>query len=126
MMETIRIPEIRNSKKNWAELPTFEGMGQSFKFFNSKINYGLLIRFLRGKNGTNWNDVQKEVLERIPNNLSECKDCLKWFVADLIEKREDGLWDRREQKYLLLNLDEENDWNIYVSKEFMLTLIQIY
>ncbi|PQJ15772.1 hypothetical protein [Aureicoccus marinus] len=114
--------DTRNTKKNkntnWDELPTFEGMGQSFKFFNSKINYGLLIRFLRGKNGSNWNDVQKEVSERIPSNLSEYKDCLKWFVADLIEKREDGLWDKREQKYLLLNPNEPYDWNIHISKEF--------
>jgi hypothetical protein len=112
--------DTRNSKKNknWDELPNFKGMGQSFKFFNSKINYGLLIRFLRGKNGSDWNDVQKEVSERIPSNLSEYKDCLKWFVSDLIEKREDGLWDKREQKYLLLNPNEPYDWNIHVSKEF--------
>lgn len=112
--------DTRNSKKNknWDELPHFEGMGQSFKFFNSKINYGLLIRFLRGKNGSNWNDVEKEVSERIPSNLSEYKDCLKWFVADLIEKREDRIWDKREQKYLLLNPNETYDWNVHVSKEF--------
>jgi hypothetical protein len=111
--------DTRNSKKhkNWDELPTFEGMGQSFKFFNSKINYGLLIRFLREKNGSNWDAVQKEVSERIPSNLSQYKDCLKWFVADLIEKREDGLWDKREQKYLLLNPNVPYDWNIHISKE---------
>jgi len=111
--------DTRNSKKNNEdELPTFEGMGQSLKFFNSKINYGLLIRFLRGKNGASWKEVQKEVSERIPTNLSEYKDCLKCFVADLIEKREDGLWDKREQKYLQLNPNEPYDWNIHISKEF--------
>jgi hypothetical protein len=112
--------DTRNSKKNknWDELPNFEGMGQSFKFFNGKINYGLLIRFLKGKNGSSWDDIQKEVSERIPSNLSEYKDCLRWFVADLIEKREDGLWDKREQKFLLLNPNEPYDWNTHVSKEF--------
>ncbi|MEM1122512.1 MAG: hypothetical protein AAGJ18_18855, partial [Bacteroidota bacterium] len=112
--------DTRNSKKNkhWEELPTFEGMGQSSKFFNSKINYGLLVRFLRGKNGANWEEVQKEVSERIPSNLSEYKDCLKWFVADLVEKRKDGLWDRRAQKYLLLNPNEIYDWKVHVFKEF--------
>lgn len=112
--------ENRNSKKNknWDDLPNFEGMGQSFKFFNNKVNYGLLIRFLRGKNGTNWNVVQKEVSERIPSNLNEYKDCLKWFVADLIEKRENELWDKREQKYLRLNPNEPYDFNIHTSKEF--------
>lgn len=113
--------DTRNSKKNknWDELPMFEGMGESFKFFNRKINYGLLIRFLRGKNGANWNEVQREVSERIPSNLSEYKDCLKWFVADLIEKREDGrLWDKREQKYVLLNPNESYDWKVHTTKEF--------
>lgn len=112
--------DTRNSKKSksWDELPTFEGMGQSFKFFNNKINYGLLIRFLRGKNGADWKEVEKEVSDRIPGNLSEYKDCLKWFVADLIEKREDGLWDKRAQKYLLLNPNEPYDWNVHISKEF--------
>lgn len=112
--------DTRNSKKNknWDELPTFEGMGQSFKFFNSKVNYGLLIRFLRGKNGSDWADVQKEVSERIPSNLSEYKDCLKWFVADLVEKREEGLWDKRSQKYLLLNPNEPYDFNLHIAKNF--------
>ena len=112
--------ETRNSKKrkNWEDLPTIEGIGQSFKFFNSKINYGLLIRFLRGKNGSNWDEVQKEVSERIPSNLSEYRDCLKWFVADLIEKRENGLWDKREQKYILTDLSEDYNWNIHVHKQF--------
>ncbi|MCL6273285.1 hypothetical protein M3P19_04650 [Muricauda sp. 2012CJ35-5] len=112
--------DTRNSKKNknWDDLPTFEGMGQPFKFFNNKINYGLLIRFLRGKTGYNWNDVQKEVEERIPTNLSEYKDCLKWFVADLIEKRKDGYWDKREQKFLLLNSKEPYNWKTHVFKEF--------
>jgi len=112
--------DSRNSKKNndWDNLPTHKGMGQSFKFFNSKINYGLLVRFLRGKNGNNWKDVQKEISERIPSNLLEYKDCVNWFVADLIEKREDGLWDKREQKYLLLNPNEPYDWNIHTTKEF--------
>lgn len=112
--------DTRNSKKrkNWDELPIMEGIGQSFKFFNSKINYGLLIRFLRGKNGADWDEVQKEVSERIPSNLSEYKDCLKWFVADLIEEREDGLWDKREQKYLLIDPSEKYNWDIHVYREF--------
>ncbi|MEQ9264259.1 MAG: hypothetical protein RLN81_03510 [Balneolaceae bacterium] len=93
-------------------------MGKSFKFFNSKINYDLLVRFLRGKVGSDWNEVIKEIEERIPTNLLEYKDCVKWFVSDLIEKREDGLWDKREQKYLRLEPNRPFDWNIYISKEF--------
>lgn len=112
--------DTRNSKKNkdWDNLPSYEGMGKSFKFFNSKINYDLLVRFLRGKVGSDWNEVIKEIEERIPTNLLEYKDCVKWFVSDLIEKREDGLWDKREQKYLRLEPNEPFDWNLYISKEF--------
>ncbi|MCT4665444.1 MAG: hypothetical protein N4A45_09455 [Flavobacteriales bacterium] len=112
--------DTRNSKKNkdWENLPSYEGMGKSFKFFNSKINYGLLVRFLRGKVGNDWNEVSKEIQDRIPTDLLEYKDCVKWFVSDLIEKREDGLWDKREQKYIRLELNEPFDWKLYTSKEF--------
>lgn len=112
--------DTRNSKKNkdWDNLPSHEGMGKSFKFFNNKINYGLLVRFLRGKAGCDWDEVSQEIGERIPTDLLEYKDCVKWFVADLIENREDGLWDKREQKYLRLDPNEPFDWNLYISKEF--------
>ena len=111
--------DTRNSKKNndWENLPSYEGMGKSFKFFNSKINYGLLVRFLRGKTGSDWNLVYDEIMERIPTDLIEYKDCVRWFVADLVEKK-DGLWDKREQKYLRLTPNEPHDWNDYATKEF--------
>lgn len=112
--------DARNSKKNkdWDNLPSHEGMGKSFKFFNNKINYGLLVRFLRGNVGSDWNEVSKEIQERIPTDLLEYKDCVTWFVSDLIENREDGLWDKREQKYLRLDPNDSFDWNRYTSKEF--------
>lgn len=112
--------DTRNSKKNkdWDNLPSHEGMGKSFKFFNGKIHYGLLVRFLRGKVGGDWNEISKEIEERIPKNLLEYKDCAKWFVSDLIEKREDGLWDKREQKYVRLDPNDPFDWNLYVWREF--------
>ena len=94
---TLKI-ETQKRIKTGTTYPILKEWDKKFLIFNNKVNYGLLIRFLRGKNGTNWNVVQKEVSERIPSNLNEYKDCLKWFVADLIEKRENGLWDKREQK----------------------------
>jgi hypothetical protein len=110
----------RNSKanKDWENLPSYESMGKSFLFFNNKINYGLLIRFLRGQVGCDWHEVSKEIEQRIPTDLLAYKDCVKWFVADLIENRPDGLWDKREQKYLKLEPNEAFDWNLSVSKEF--------
>lgn len=112
--------DTRNSKKNqsWEDLPSHEGMGKSFKFFNSKVNYGLLVRFLRGKAGSDWNEVSQEIEDRIPTDLSEYKECVHWFVSDLIEKHEDGLWDKREQKYLKLDPNEPFDWNLNTCKEF--------
>lgn len=112
--------DTRNSKKNkdWENLPSHESMEKTFKFYNSKINYGLLVRFLRGKVGNDWKVVSNEIEERIPTDLLEYRDCVKWFVSDLIEKREEGLWDKREQKYLKLEPNEHFDWNLYVSKEF--------
>ena len=99
-------------------MPKYEGMGRSFKFFNGKINYGLLVRFLRGKVGEDWQQVHAEILERIPTDLLEYKDCIQWFVADLVEKKQDGLWDKRAQKYLKLAADEPSHWTAYEVKEF--------
>lgn len=112
--------DSRNSKKegNLDQLPKHEGMGKSRQFFNGKVNYGLLIRFLRGRIGDDWNEVHKEIMTRIPTNLMEYKDCVEWFVADLIEEEEDGLWDKREQKYLKFDPEEPVNVDYYTFKEF--------
>ncbi len=112
--------DTRNSKRNkdWENLPKSEGMGQSFKFFNEKINYGMLVRFLKGKVGGDWNDIQVEIEQRIPTDLLEYRSCVNWFVADLVEIRSDGLWDKREQKYLRIEPDNVVDWDLFTSKEF--------
>lgn len=112
--------DSRNSKKekDIDNLPKHEGMGKSRQFFNSKVNYGLLVRFLRGRIGDDWHDVHQEIMDRIPTNLLEYKACVEWFVADLIEEEEDGLWDKREQKYLKLDSEEVADPYNYTFKEF--------
>ncbi|MBO3697815.1 hypothetical protein [Roseivirga sp. E12] len=112
--------DTRNSKKQHSseDLPKYEGMGRRRHFFNNKVNYGLLIRFLRGRIGDDWDGVYEEIMDRIPTNLAEYKDCVQWFVADLVEEEEDGLWDKREQKYLKLDPEEVADFNYYTFKEF--------
>lgn len=92
----------RNTKKrkDWDNLPNMEGFGKSFKFYNSKINYGLLVRFLRGKIGYDWNDVHSEIMDRIPSDLSEYQKCVEWFVSDSVEQQKQGLWDKRDQKFI--------------------------
>lgn len=113
--------EERNSKsrKDWEILPTKEGMGKSSKFYNNKINYGLLVRFLRGKVGKDWSEIHSEIMQRIPSNLSEYGDCIQWFVSDLVEEKDSGLWDKREQKFIRA---PETDKNLmaseYCYKEF--------
>ena len=94
------------SRKHVEDLPKYEGMGQARKFFNSRVNYGLLIRFLRGRIGDDWNEVHEEIMERIPSNLSEYRMCVEWFVADLVEEEENELFDKRDQRYLKLDPDE--------------------
>lgn len=99
--------DTRNSKQQVAMefLPTHEGMGKSMQFYNGKINYGLLVRFLRGNVGKEWKIVHEEILQRIPSNLSEYKECIYWFVADIIEVHDGKLWDRRTQKFLQSSTD---------------------
>lgn len=105
-------------QKNVEDLPKYEGMGQARKFFNSRVNYGLLIRFLRGRIGDDWDKVYDEIMERIPSNLSEYKACVAWFVADLVEEEDKELFDKRDQRYLKLDPDEPADPDYYTFKEF--------
>lgn len=111
----------RNTKarKDWDNLPQKEAMGKSFKFFNSKVNYGLLIRFLKGNVGGHWPDIYDEIMERIPTNLSEYKDCVNWFVAHQVERKEEGLWDKMDQKWIMLTkVEEKFPFDYYNYKEF--------
>jgi len=115
--------DTRNSRKNkdWENLPSYEAIGTNQKYFNNRrahgllrINYGPLVRFLRGRVGDDWHELSREIEARIPTNLLEYKDCVKRFVADLVEKREDGLWGKREQMYLIYFIDG----NPFALKEF--------
>lgn len=113
--------DARNSKrnKNWDNLPKQEGMGKSTQFFNSRINYGPLVRFLRANVGKDWSVLYDEIMQRIPTNLSEYKQCVDWFVAQEVEETEDGLWDKGSQKFILLDRDNMKfDYYKYNFKDF--------
>jgi len=93
----------RHKKKPAAEfLPTHESFKSSSKFYNGKIRYSLIVRFLRGNIGKDWNDVHHEIISRIPTKLLDHKDMIFWFVADKIEFIEGKPWDKSEQKFMLL------------------------
>lgn len=79
--------EERNTKKyqDIENLPQHESFGSTLKEYNGKLNYGLLVRFLRGQVGNNWDDVYSEIISRIPTKLLDHKEIVFWFVADKIE-----------------------------------------
>ena len=116
--------DYRNSKKtrNLEDLPKQESYSKTFKFYNNKINYGLLVRFLRRNVGRDWESVHNEILERIPTKLSEYRDCIYWFVADQVELKDKHLWCRREQKFLVFEQRTEQkyskSWDTEIYKEF--------
>ncbi|WNJ18711.1 hypothetical protein [Pontibacter sp. G13] len=107
---------------NWENLPAKEGMGKSRHFYNGKVHYGLLVRFLRKQVGQPWDAVHQEILERIPTRLKQYEECIYWFVATDIERREEGLWNRRGQKYVYLDRTQPYDisygfWEFYVDPD---------
>ena len=71
-------------KMDLEELPHHESIKSTCHFYNGKINYGLVVRFLRGKIGENWDDVYSEIINRIPLAIRDYKEMIFWFVADKV------------------------------------------
>jgi hypothetical protein len=92
-----RFADERNTKKysNFENLPQRESIKSTTKFYNGKINYGLLVRFLRGQVGNDWDDVYSEIISRIPSKLLDYREMIFWFVADKVEYTDNGLWNKR-------------------------------
>lgn len=86
--------------KDFDELPTHESIKTTEKFGNGKINYGLLVRFLRQQVGKDWNEVYSEILSRIPTKLQDYKDMIFWFVADKVEMIDGRPWNKKTQQFL--------------------------
>jgi len=97
-------------------LPTHESFKSSSKFYNGNIRYGLLVRFLRGNIGKDWDDVHLEILSRIPTKLLHHKEMIYWFVADKIEFVDGMPWDKGDQKFLQLTNEPYSFSKIF--KEF--------
>jgi hypothetical protein len=92
-------------------------------FYNGKIHYGLLVRFLRGQTGNDWDTVYSEIIERIPTRLLDYKEMIFWFVATEVEIIEDKLWDKRKQKFIWTGKIDAQEtfkkqWLSYVFYEF--------
>ena len=81
-------------------LPSHESIKTTQKFYNGKINYGLLVRFLRGQVGNDWNDTYSEIISRIPTKLLDYKEMIFWFVADKVEFIDGRPWNKKSQQFI--------------------------
>ncbi|UOQ71319.1 hypothetical protein [Hymenobacter cellulosilyticus] len=82
------------------ELPYYESIKSTPKVYNGKIKFDLLVRFLRGKIGCDWDEVYSEIISRIPTALLEYKEFIFWFVADKVEIVNEQLWNTKTQKFI--------------------------
>jgi hypothetical protein len=92
----------RNTKKyaNLENLPSHESIKKTGNFYNGRINTELLVRFLRGQIGNDWDTVHSEIISRIPARLLDYKEIAIWYVSDKVELKDGNLWDLRKQKYI--------------------------
>jgi hypothetical protein len=80
------------------ELPQHERIKNTWK--HGKINYGPLVRFLRGQVGNNWDDVYSEIISRIPTRLFDFKYMIFVFVADKVEFIDGRPWNKKSQQFI--------------------------
>lgn len=101
----------RNTKKyqDIENLPNHESIGSTWKVYNGKLNYGLLVRFLRGQVGNDWNEVYSEIISRIPTKLLDHKEIVFWFVADKIELIDEKPYNKKTNKFIWT--PEQGDYN---------------
>jgi hypothetical protein len=92
----------RNTKKftDIENLPQHSSIKKTREFYNGKINTGLLVRFLRGQIGNDWDDVYSEIIARIPTRLLDYKEIALWYVADKVEVIDGRLWNKRSNKFI--------------------------
>ncbi len=82
------------------DLPQQERIKATKKFYNGKINYGPLVRFLRGQAGSDWDEVYSEIMNRIPAKLLDYKEMVAWFVADKVEFIDGRPWNKKSQQFI--------------------------
>jgi|JFJP01.2.fsa_nt_gi hypothetical protein len=92
----------RNTKKyqDIENLPNHESIGTTWKIYGGKLNYGLLVRFLRGQVGNDWDEVYSEIISRIPTKLLDYKEMVFWFVADKVELVDGHPLNKKNNKFI--------------------------
>lgn len=113
--------EERNTKKyqskDFENLPNRESIGSTWKIYNGKLNYGLLVRFLNGQIGNNWDEVYSEILSRIPSKLLVYKEIIFWFVADKVEIKNGFPYNKESHKFIWT--PEQGEYNFgFDNKDF--------
>lgn len=100
----------RNNKKykDIENLPNHESIGKGWKH-RGILNYGLLVRFLNGQVGKNWDDVYSEVKSRIPTKLNEYQYILFKFVAINTEIVNGFPYNKQNNKFIWTK--EQGDFN---------------
>ena len=93
---------------DFEELPQHEPIKSTPKFYNGKINYGLLVRFLRGHVGNDWNEIYSEIISRIPTKLLDHKEMIFWFVADKVEFINGRPWNKKSQQFIWTGEDYQS------------------
>ena len=86
--------------KDPEDLPKHESIKTTKSFYNGKINYGLLVRFLRGQVNKDWDEVYSEIVSRIPSKLLDYKEMIFWFVADKVEIIDGKPWNKKTQQFI--------------------------
>lgn len=97
-----RYSDERHLQNNldFQNLPQHESIKATKQFYNGKINYGLLVRFLRGQVGNDWDIVYSEIISRIPTKLLDYKHMIFWFVADKVEFIDGRPWNKKSQQFI--------------------------
>ena len=67
----------------------------SINTFQPLPNYGLLVRFLRGQVGNDWDEIYSEIVSRIPKKLLDYEEMVFWFVADKVEFVDGRPWNKK-------------------------------
>jgi hypothetical protein len=101
-VENGRYADDRHLQKtnNYEDLPCHQRIKSTEKFGNGKINYGLLVRFLRSQVGNDWDEVYSEIISRIPTKLLDYRDMVYWFVADKVEFSDGRPWNKKTQQFI--------------------------
>ena len=113
--------EERNTKKyqsqDFENLPNRESIGSTWKIYNGKLNYGLLVRFLNGQIGNDWDKVYSEIISRIPSKLLNYKEIVFWFVADKVEILDGLPYNKESNKFIWT--PEQGEYNFsFDNKDF--------